>query len=96
MDNVQLVIPMSGKGQRFKNAGYTDPKPLIEVDGEPMVHWVTKLFPGVKDVIFICNIEHLEDTDMPKRSIAFLTLRKLLLVIVITEPYGILRNLWRM
>lgn len=63
-DNIQLVIPMSGKGQRFKTAGYTDPKPLIEVDGEPMIHWVTKLFPGVKDVIFICSMEHLEDTDM--------------------------------
>ena len=28
---------MAGEGKRFKDAGYTIPKPLIEVDGKPMV-----------------------------------------------------------
>ena len=32
-----LVIPMAGLGQRFKDEGYKETKPLIEVSGRPMV-----------------------------------------------------------
>ena len=35
--NIQLVIPMSGMGQRFVDAGYKDPKPLIQVDNKPII-----------------------------------------------------------
>jgi CTP:molybdopterin cytidylyltransferase MocA len=31
------VVPMAGLGERFARAGYTSPKPLIPVSGEPMV-----------------------------------------------------------
>jgi NDP-sugar pyrophosphorylase family protein len=62
--NVQLVIPMSGSGKRFLDAGYTTPKPLIEVDGKPIIAHVIDMFPGVDDVIFICNQEHIENTEM--------------------------------
>ena len=48
---------MSGSGQRFRDAGYTSPKPLILVDGEPMIHHVTRMFPGA-DFIFIYNETH--------------------------------------
>ena len=30
---MNVLIPMAGAGSRFSNAGYTFPKPLIEVDG---------------------------------------------------------------
>lgn len=55
----QIVIPMSGFGERFRRAGYTLPKPLIPVDGKPMIAHVLDLFPGAEDVIFICNEDHL-------------------------------------
>jgi bifunctional N-acetylglucosamine-1-phosphate-uridyltransferase/glucosamine-1-phosphate-acetyltransferase GlmU-like protein len=61
---VQIVIPMSGLGQRFVDEGYTDPKPLIEVDGMPMIQHVVQLFPGEKNIKFICNNQHLTDTNM--------------------------------
>lgn len=32
-----VVIPMAGAGSRFAQAGYTTPKPLLDVDGLPMV-----------------------------------------------------------
>lgn len=32
-----VVIPMAGAGSRFANAGYEVPKPLIDVNGMPMV-----------------------------------------------------------
>jgi NDP-sugar pyrophosphorylase family protein len=40
---------MSGIGNRFLNAGYTEPKPLIEVDDIPMIYHVINLFPGETD-----------------------------------------------
>ena len=61
---VQIIIPMSGLGQRFKNAGYTSPKPLIIVDEKPIIEHVVNLFPGEKNVKFICNDMHLKETNM--------------------------------
>lgn len=55
---------MSGIGKRFLDGGYSEPKPLIEVDGKPIIEHVLNLFPGITDVIFICNKTHLETTDM--------------------------------
>jgi NDP-sugar pyrophosphorylase family protein len=55
---------MSGIGKRFIDAGYNTPKPLIEVDGKPMVAHVVEMFPGVGKVTFICNDLHLRTTDM--------------------------------
>ena len=64
MNNIQLIIPMSGVGKRFSDAGYKTPKPLIEVDGKPIIEHVINLFPGIDDVIFICNHTHLKKTNM--------------------------------
>jgi NDP-sugar pyrophosphorylase family protein len=61
---MHIVIPMSGIGKRFIEAGYKDPKPLIEVDGKPMIHHVIDLFPGETNFHFICNDEHLATTRM--------------------------------
>ena len=32
---MQIIIPMSGFGERFRKVGYEVPKPLIEVEGRP-------------------------------------------------------------
>jgi len=63
---MQIVIPMSGIGKRFLDAGYTDPKPLIKVDGKPIIEHVLNLFPDEKNITFICNDKHLHETDMRK------------------------------
>lgn len=55
---------MSGLGKRFIQAGYTEPKPLILVNGKPIIEYVVSMFPGENDFIFICNNEHLENTNM--------------------------------
>ncbi len=55
---------MSGIGKRFIEAGYKDPKPLIEVDGKPMIYHVIDLFPAETNFHFICNDEHLKTTNM--------------------------------
>jgi len=61
--NMKVVIPMSGSGQRFVDAGYKDVKPLIKVDGIPIIQHVTSLFPD-SEFIFICSSVHLEQTPM--------------------------------
>jgi NDP-sugar pyrophosphorylase family protein len=61
---MKIVIPMSGRGNRFVQAGYTDPKPLIEVDGMPIIEHVVNMFPGETNFIFICSNDHLETTNM--------------------------------
>lgn len=64
MNNIQLIIPMSGLGKRFVEAGYKDPKPLIEVDGYPMIKHVVDIYGNPPDITFICNEDHLRDTNM--------------------------------
>jgi len=54
---------MSGFGERFRRAGYDLPKPLISVDGKPIIAHVIDLFPGEKDFVFICNEDHLANPD---------------------------------
>jgi dTDP-glucose pyrophosphorylase len=39
-DRLNVLIPMAGAGSRFEAAGYTFPKPLIEVRGKPMIQVV--------------------------------------------------------
>ena len=58
---MQIVVPMSGFGERFRRAGYRVPKPLIEVDGKPIIAHVIDLFPGETDFLFVCNQDHLDD-----------------------------------
>lgn len=55
---------MSGLGKRFADAGYDKIKPLIDVNGKPIIEWVVGLFPGENDFIFICRNEHLQNTDL--------------------------------
>jgi dTDP-glucose pyrophosphorylase len=40
MSRLNIVIPMSGAGSRLSTAGYTDPNPLIPVNGKPMIQLV--------------------------------------------------------
>lgn len=55
---------MSGVGQRFIDAGYKTPKPLIEIDGKTIIEHVCDLFPGEEKFTFICNSKHLAETEM--------------------------------
>lgn len=66
---MQIIIPMSGFGERFRRAGYTVPKPLIEIDGKPIIAHVIDMFPDETDFIFICNQDHLDNPDYHMASI---------------------------
>ena len=36
---INIVIPMAGAGKRFQDAGYTVPKPFIDIKGKTMLEW---------------------------------------------------------
>ncbi len=60
---MNIIIPMSGIGKRFLEVGYTDPKPLIPVEGKPIIQHVVERFDTENDTfIFVCNEPHLRDT----------------------------------
>lgn len=63
---MQIVIPLAGSGKRFIDAGYKDIKPLIKIHNKPIIEYVTKMFPGKNDFLFICNQEHLKKTPLRK------------------------------
>jgi len=51
---MNIIIPLGGLGQRFKDDGYTKPKPLINIFGKEMIfHLIDNLFPQENDNIFL-------------------------------------------
>lgn len=52
------IIPMAGEGIRFVNKGYRLPKPLIPINGIPMVVRAAKCLPSADLWIFICKEDH--------------------------------------
>ena len=59
---MQIVIPMTGLGSRFKEAGYKSLKPLIMVEGKPIIEHVINLYPNETNFLFIVRDEHVENT----------------------------------
>lgn len=59
---INIVIPMAGRGSRFQKAGFTLPKPLIPVHGQPMIRLVIQnLRPDCDHrFIFLCLEEHVK------------------------------------
>ena len=66
---MQIIIPMSGFGERFYKAGYTIPKSLIELEGKSIIAHVIDMFPGELNFIFICNQDHLEHDSYKMKEI---------------------------
>ena len=59
-ENMNILIPMAGRGSRFETQGYTFPKPLIEVRGKPMIQVVVDNLNIRAKYTFIVQKEHYE------------------------------------
>ena len=57
---MNVLIPMAGAGSRFERAGYTFPKPLIDVNGKPMIQLVTENLNIEARHIYIVQKSHYE------------------------------------
>ncbi len=58
---MNIIVPMAGAGSRFSSAGYTLPKPLIPVDGQPMVVRAIRDLPPAERIIFLVHRDHVAD-----------------------------------
>ena len=57
---MNVLIPMAGAGSRFEKAGYTFPKPLIEVNQKPMIQLVVENLSLDAHYIFVVQKKHRE------------------------------------
>jgi HAD superfamily hydrolase (TIGR01509 family) len=64
--NLNLVIPMAGNGQRFVDAGYNLPKPLIPIPKTPMIHEVYSHLNINSNCTFIIKKSHRLEYDIDK------------------------------
>jgi len=55
---MNIVIPMAGAGSRFEQAGFTFPKPLIDVCGKPMIQTVVENLNIDANYIYIVQKKH--------------------------------------
>ncbi len=59
-ERLNVLIPMAGAGSRFEKAGYTFPKPLIEVNKKPMIQVVVENLNIDANYIFVVQKSHRE------------------------------------
>jgi HAD superfamily hydrolase (TIGR01509 family) len=59
--DMNVLIPMAGAGTRFEKAGYTFPKPLVDVLGKPMIQTVVDNLNIEANYIFIVRKSHYEE-----------------------------------
>lgn len=55
-----VLIPMAGAGSRFEKMGYTFPKPLIDVNGKPMIQVIVENLNIEAEFIYIVQKSHFE------------------------------------
>lgn len=60
MQNLNIVIPCAGRGNRFIEQGCKLPKLLIPIFGKPMIQWVVESINIKANYIFLCQKEHIE------------------------------------
>ena len=80
---MNIIIPIGGVGQRFKDEGYNMPKPLISVLGKPMIYQViNSLQLESTDIVYVVYHNHLKEFNFetlikfyfPKTNIKFISL----------------------
>lgn len=57
-EKMNVIIPMAGAGSRFAEAGFSFPKPLIDVNGKPMIQVVVENIGLDSNYIFLVQKEH--------------------------------------
>ena len=61
---MNIIVPMAGAGSRFEKAGFTFPKPLIEVKSQPMIAKVVENLDLQGRYIFLVQKAHYEQYDL--------------------------------
>lgn len=88
MRNLHIIMPMAGEGSRFLKEGWTTPKPLIELNGQPLFkHAISSV--ADKDIqmkySFIVRQEHIDKYQIDKGIRSFLPEANLFSVVKTTR-----------
>ena len=68
---INVLIPMAGEGSRFAAAGYTDPKPMIDVNGKSMINLVHDNIGLDAHYIFVAKEEHISKYNLREHIESF-------------------------
>ncbi|MDE6821525.1 MAG: glycosyltransferase family 2 protein [Bacteroides acidifaciens] len=88
MRYLHIIMPMAGEGSRFVNAGWTTPKPLIELNGQPLFkHAINSVVTkGIEmKYSFIVRHEHIEKYGIDKGIKSFLPTANIFSVVKTTR-----------
>jgi len=53
---MNIIIPCCGYGQRFRDAGFSQPKPLVRAHGKEIIRWVLDSLPVDSNIIIAYNV----------------------------------------
>lgn len=54
---MNIIVPIGGLGVRFKESGYTTPKPLVKALGKEIIQWVLDSLPPRSNIFIAYNQE---------------------------------------
>ena len=67
MKKYNLLLPIAGKAQRFIDAGYTMPKPLILAKDKHVINWaLDSVNLSECNLIFIVRVDHIYNFSIDK------------------------------
>lgn len=76
---MNIIIPLGGKGERFRKDGYTDPKPFIKVLNKEIIYYVIdSLDIKENDNVFIIYNKELNEYNFKKRILEKYSFLKLI------------------
>lgn len=84
---MQVVVPAAGRGRRFVEQGFKEPKPLIRVMGKPLIKWSTDGLMGARDLKFIFLVlqDHIDSHQIDRQLGLLYPGAKVVLVKSVTE-----------
>jgi NDP-sugar pyrophosphorylase family protein len=86
MNKINIVIPMAGEGKRFINAGYTTPKPLLDIDGKPIIqHIIDSMKVPNAQFVFIVRKDHCDEHQIDKKLLEIDPSAKIIIINEITQ-----------
>lgn len=80
-----ILIPMAGKGERFVKENYTLPKPILPIEGLPMVIKASKDLPIADKYLYVLLKDHTIKYDIEKIIIGHIPQSQFIILDKVTE-----------
>lgn len=74
MSEIHFIMPMAGRGSRFKEVGFKFPKPLLEIYNKPFFYWATqsvRKFVDLASLEYVVLQEHIDKYQIDRKILDF-------------------------